>query len=258
VVIAGFVLGDQSDRKFKPEVKRTKGEVCIGLADGIEAQMKRTRKQNFGGGNTKWEEKSLGKWATSETRLLEVIENACGGGYGNINLNSMDMTRAGKNADCYTMLEKYEEWIEEWFENDPDSKNKSSFYDDFCVKNLKLCCSNRNNFGTKCDPCPTYKEKVCGGHGKCGGAGDREGKGKCECEDNFQGTKCQNCHEDYYLKNDECLPCHKSCKTCRGGSNKDCKACGAEYIPKQISKNDFECRRMTEDEKLKAKQKDEL
>merc|ERR1711990_958262 len=24
------------------------------------------------------------------------------------------------------MLEKYEEWIEEWFKNDPDSKNKSS------------------------------------------------------------------------------------------------------------------------------------
>ena len=47
------------------------------------------KKSNFGGGNTKWEEKKLGKWATSETRLLEVIENACGGGYGGINLQGL-------------------------------------------------------------------------------------------------------------------------------------------------------------------------
>ena len=31
----------------------------MGLADGIEAQMLKTKKQNFGGGNTKWEEKSV-------------------------------------------------------------------------------------------------------------------------------------------------------------------------------------------------------
>ena len=63
------------------------GETCMYLADGIEAQMTRTRKQNFGGGNTKWEEKKLGKWATSETRMLEVMESACGEGYGSIDLN---------------------------------------------------------------------------------------------------------------------------------------------------------------------------
>ena len=45
-----------------------------------------------------------------------MIENACGGGYGNIDLASMDMHKAGKNADCYSMLEKHEEWIEEWFQ----------------------------------------------------------------------------------------------------------------------------------------------
>ena len=39
--------------------KSVKGEVCMGLADGIEAQMLKTKKQNFGGGNTKWEEKSV-------------------------------------------------------------------------------------------------------------------------------------------------------------------------------------------------------
>ena len=38
--------------------------------------------------------------------MLEVMENACGGGYGNIDLSSMDMHKAGKNAECYSMLGK--------------------------------------------------------------------------------------------------------------------------------------------------------
>ena len=35
----------------------------------------------------------------------------------------LDMERAGKNADCYSLLEKHEEWIEEWFEDDPDEND---------------------------------------------------------------------------------------------------------------------------------------
>ena len=34
--------------------------------------MKDTEKRNFGGGNTAWEEKTLGSYLTSETRLEEV------------------------------------------------------------------------------------------------------------------------------------------------------------------------------------------
>ena len=67
------------------EVK-SKCQSCHDLAEGINKWLEKTEKANFGGGNTKWEEKSLGKWKTSETRLLEIIENACGGGYGGINL----------------------------------------------------------------------------------------------------------------------------------------------------------------------------
>ena len=37
---------------------------------------------------------------------------------------SMNMDRAGANADCYSMLERNENWIEEWFEADPDAKGK--------------------------------------------------------------------------------------------------------------------------------------
>ena len=53
-------------------------------------------------------------------RMLEVMENACGGGYGGINLASMDMERAGKNAGCHLILEKFEEEIEEWFLDEPE------------------------------------------------------------------------------------------------------------------------------------------
>ena len=48
------------------------------------------------------------------------MENACGGGYGGINLASMDMERAGKNAGCHLILEKFEEEIEEWFLDEPE------------------------------------------------------------------------------------------------------------------------------------------
>ena len=37
---------------------------------------------------------------------------------------SMNMDRAGANADCYSMLERNENWIEDWFEADPDAKGK--------------------------------------------------------------------------------------------------------------------------------------
>ena len=43
----------------------------------------------------------------------------------------MDMSKAGKNADCYTLLEKHEEWIEEWYEEDPDANEKRYFHSYF-------------------------------------------------------------------------------------------------------------------------------
>ncbi len=39
--------------------------------------LKKTAKSNFGGGNTDWEEKNLGTYAFSETRLIEITENIC-------------------------------------------------------------------------------------------------------------------------------------------------------------------------------------
>ncbi len=39
--------------------------------------IKKTAKSNFGGGNTDWEEKNLGTYAFSETRLIEITESVC-------------------------------------------------------------------------------------------------------------------------------------------------------------------------------------
>ena len=50
---------------------KTECEACKDLQKAIQTNLEKTRKQNFGGGNTKWEEKSLGAWETSETRLIQ-------------------------------------------------------------------------------------------------------------------------------------------------------------------------------------------
>ena len=59
---------------------KTPCDSCRMVAKGLKKEMEKSAKSNFGGGNTKWEEKSLGAWATSETRFEHCIEYAC---YGN-------------------------------------------------------------------------------------------------------------------------------------------------------------------------------
>ena len=65
---------------------------CKFLVETFKAGMRNTEKQHFAGGNTDWEERKLGKFATrwvdinlfpqfmtcfSETRFIEVLESAC-------------------------------------------------------------------------------------------------------------------------------------------------------------------------------------
>ena len=123
----------------------------------------------------------------------------------------------------------------------------------FASKKFKLNCSSKTAYGPKCKECPRNPktDKVCSDYGICLGASDKAGKGGCECRDHWVGTYCQECHEDYYEKDDECLKCHDSCKTCTGPKSKHCKACAKDYVPKKLSNGDFECRRATHDEKHK-------
>merc|ERR1711997_998848 len=154
--------------------------------------------------------------------MLEVMENACGGGYGQLDLASMDMHKAGKNADCY---------------------------DAFCVKKKKTNCASKTAYGAKCKECPKGTNGlVCSGHGSCLGASDKLGKGGCECGDHWIGSYCHQCHEDYYEHEDACVKCHESCKTCTGPTTKECKACNAGFTPQKHSNGDFSCRRATHGE----------
>jgi len=195
---------------------------CEQLAAGVKAQMEKTKKANFGGGNTQWEEKTLGKWATSETRLLEVMEHACGGG--------------GINAGCHKIVETFEEEIKEWFFDEPE-KSGVDFRQHFCVKKRKYCCSRKDQFGPKCQSCPKYHGMICSGNGKCEGAGDKAGSGKCKCMQGYKGNNCRECSKNYFSNGrSQCKPCSQACmegKGCKGPDAWDCNACAKGYEPKK-------------------------
>ena len=96
--------------------------------------------KNFGGGDTDWEEKRGTKYATSESRLIDILDNICGNDFG-----------------CAQILEEYEDTIEDWFFNQKhDNKEKkvddiykNPFYQFMCVKELKFCCSDNKSYGSK-------------------------------------------------------------------------------------------------------------
>lgn len=54
---------------------KEKCSTCKDIVKNFQEGLEKTKKSNFGGGNTRWEEKSLGTWAHSETRLVEIWEN---------------------------------------------------------------------------------------------------------------------------------------------------------------------------------------
>jgi len=249
--------------------KRTKCGSCEQLVDGVNRVMKETFKQNFGGGNTQWEEAKLKKkninWVSSESRLLEVLENACGGGYGNINLNSMDIEKAGKNTGCHNLLELEEEWIEEWFYTKPEER-KSDLREEFCVEQMKYCCSDKTKFGSRCEKrCPTNKKgEICSNQGTCLGGGDKMGPGICQCNTGYTGSFCHHCSRDHFINNNlDCEACDKACEECDGPTDADCKICSKGYAPIEY-KDKIRCKssgdRMGEriDRTVKRKDKDEL
>ena len=89
-----------------------------------------------------------------------------------------------------------------------------------------MCCSSERAFGKHCESCPIgANEKVCGGHGKCNGAGDRAGKGGCNCDAGYKGKVCDECTSTYYkvipenpeeledeMYTPECRRCNIGCK----------------------------------------------
>ncbi|CAG5087212.1 Oidioi.mRNA.OKI2018_I69.PAR.g11484.t1.cds [Oikopleura dioica] len=201
---------------------KTECEACKRLQEGIERNLKKTKNQNFGGGNSKWEESRLGPWATSESRMIQTIEYACEGDF-----------------RCSSFLEEYEEDVEDWFKTGPDSapeEDRIDFFKEFCVEKSKSCCEDKNSFGKDCQACPTnVNQEVCSGRGTCEGAGDRKGKGGCKCNHGYSGKHCDECSSEYFLEKEVsmtekplCTKCLHKCKQCKGEKGK-CLGCRDGY-----------------------------
>ncbi|XP_028407866.1 cysteine-rich with EGF-like domain protein 2-B isoform X2 [Dendronephthya gigantea] len=170
--------------------------------------MDRTSGHNFGGGNTDWEERRLGSWADSETRLVDIMENLC------------------SSTECHSMVEEHEEDLETWWFKQKEKELETWL----CIDTIRVCCPS-GKFGTNCEECPGGSETPCSKHGKCEGDGTRTGTGECDCDDGYAAKSCNECDEEYYQdKNNttelSCLECHESCDGgCHGGSPKDCEGC---------------------------------
>lgn len=197
----------------------SKCSTCKGITESFDEGLKKTAKANFGGGNTKWEEKSLGKYATSETRLVEIVENLC----------SKD------TKECHTMVEEYEELVEKFWFNHFAKNKDTDFYMWLCIENIKVCCP-KNTYGPSCTQCPGETTRPCKGNGKCDGEGTREGTGKCNCDNGYHGDLCDECKDGFFeeSKNEtqtKCTACHMSCKsTCWEGGPKGCDECKTGWV----------------------------
>lgn len=194
--------------------EKNKCKVCKELTDKFKEHFDKTKGHNFGGGNTAWEEKSLGTYATSETRLVEILENTCG----------------KTNYKCGSMLEDQEEFIEEWFFN---RQEKTDLFEEMCVDHLKKCC-HKNRWGPDCAECPGGTEAPCNGHGKCHGEGDREKDGKlsgtCTCDKGYNGTLCEDCKRKFIRVGDVCEECSSLCEgQCTAPGTIGCVECVKGY-----------------------------
>ncbi|XP_041348284.1 protein disulfide isomerase CRELD2-like isoform X2 [Gigantopelta aegis] len=196
---------------------------CKEIAKHFEEGLKKTARSNYGGGNTNWEEKSLGKYAKSEVRLVEIMdEHLCSGG----------------SKECHQMLEEYEDAIESFWFKVYAKSDDTDFHRWFCIDTIKACCPE-NHYGPDCAECSGGSSRPCFGNGNCDGGGTREGTGKCSCHSGYTGTLCDDCLDGYYesLKNDThtvCKPCHISCKkTCSEEGPKGCDECNTGWLPSE-------------------------
>ncbi|XP_068163310.1 cysteine-rich with EGF-like domain protein 2 [Antennarius striatus] len=185
--------------------------VCRKIIDNFNKGFESTTKQNFGGGNTAWEERKLSKYETSEIRLMEIIEGLCD----------------SSSFECNHMVEEHEEHFETWW-----FKRKTKHPDLhkwFCIETIKVCCPN-GTYGPDCNTCVGGSDRPCHGNGKCDGEGTRGGNGKCSCNHGYEGEFCLDCTDGFFneVRNDTfslCTECHTSCNTCSGATNQECDSC---------------------------------
>ncbi|XP_036376212.1 cysteine-rich with EGF-like domain protein 2 [Megalops cyprinoides] len=188
---------------------------CRQITDTFVKGFERTAKKNFGGGNTAWEERKLGKYETSEIRLLEIVESLCD----------------SSSFECNHMVEEHEEHFETWWfrrrAKHPD------IFKWFCINTIKACCPN-GTFGLDCNACVGGSERPCHGNGACDGDGTRAGHGGCSCNHGYQGEFCLDCADGYFNKerNDTfslCAACDRVCSGCTGAGPDRCLTCADGY-----------------------------
>ncbi|XP_065829099.1 cysteine-rich with EGF-like domain protein 2 [Oscarella lobularis] len=189
-------------------------DTCTNLVKSFNEGLEKTAGANFGGGNSDWEETRLGSFATSETRLVEILDSVC----------------ERNSHSCNTMLEEKEEVLEEWwFKEQQNNKNLQIW---FCENKIEVCCP-KNTYGPKCKECPGGVEKPCSERGSCLGEGKRSGSGRCSCDQGYQGDICDTCVEGYFkneLEDGNCTKCHYSCAlTCHGPGKLGCDKCKAGW-----------------------------
>ncbi|MBZ3875303.1 Cysteine-rich with EGF-like domain protein 1 [Sciurus carolinensis] len=216
---------------------------CRALVDSFNKGLERTIRDNFGGGNTAWEEEKLSKYKDSETRLVEVLEGVC----------------SKSDFECHRLLELSEELVESWWFH--KQQEAPDLFQWLCSDSLKLCCPS-GTFGPSCLPCPGGTEKPCGGYGQCEGEGTRGGSGHCDCQAGYGGEACgqcglgyfeaernashlvcsdidecgterASCGADQFCVNTEgsyeCRDCAKACLGCMGAGPGRCKKCSPGY-----------------------------
>uniref|UniRef100_A0AA74KSI5 Cysteine-rich with EGF-like domains 1 n=1 Tax=Mus musculus TaxID=10090 RepID=A0AA74KSI5_MOUSE len=152
---------------------------CRALVDNFNKGLERTIRDNFGGGNTAWEEEKLSKYKDSETRLVEVLEGVC----------------SRSDFECHRLLELSEELVENWWFH--RQQEAPDLFQWLCSDSLKLCCPS-GTFGPSCLPCPGGTERPCGGYGQCEGEGTRGGSGHCDCQAGYGGEACGQCGLGYF------------------------------------------------------------
>jgi len=204
---------------FVDTKKVPKCSICKDIVNNFHKGLTRTAKSNYGGGNTKWEEKSLGSYAFSEVRFVEIGEKLC----------------EDASSECHSMLEEYEDMLETFWFKEYGKKKDTDLYQYLCIDNMKACCPN-NTFGKLCKECPGGKDRPCGGNGKCKGEGTREGNGKCACDSGYKGDLCMECKDGFYEESNNethvvCKVCHIACKDlCHEAGPKGCDECKPGWI----------------------------
>ncbi|XP_073229092.1 cysteine-rich with EGF-like domain protein 2 isoform X1 [Porites lutea] len=212
--------------------KKAKCPTCSDIVEAFKKGKDKTEKSNFGGGNTAWEERALGSWAQSETRLVEIMEGLCD----------------DSASECHAMVEEQEETLEEWWFKHQFKDENIDMKKWFCIDTLEVCCPE-GTYGPDCRECSGGKDSPCNGHGKCEGDGTREGSGKCSCDSGYEGELCDECADLFFEEAGEdskskCTACHESCaESCSGSSPKDCEKCkeGWDMTEDEGCKDKNEC-----------------